>query len=429
MRGGVAPGLRSQPETVRAKDPGGVERARKEVIVERRRASRKVRGLRRNWIIQRKREVVLSKNKGRKEKEKKRKKEKEDEENEHEDGVDDERRSMSVDKRISSSENESENEVESENGSVSRVREELFGCLFAERSKLGKAECREIISKFAKMEELLNEERRHTAMLEGRLDESRRERLHLWNSLAAQTIIERNMREGACKTGEIKGIQAKQGAVTPGQAQVPAPPPPPPAPVTQGGKTKNRGVPAPRPPSAPSYALVLKQAAGVSDQDALARVKKCVLENKNPRVPRPKLIIFDIPNELLGDGLAEEIRGRNFPEMAPETFRDQVQVVTTVAQRKEAKKKGGENGELSNVVLEVSVKMRERMLKEGKVFVGWVCSKVRESVNVPRCWKCMEYGHSIDECKKKERLCRRCGRPGHLMVAYRDVKRCVNCAK
>ncbi|KAJ8674718.1 hypothetical protein QAD02_010504 [Eretmocerus hayati] len=49
-------------------------------------------------------EVVLSKNKGRKEKEKKRKKEKEDEGNEHEDGVDDERRSMSVDKRISSSE-------------------------------------------------------------------------------------------------------------------------------------------------------------------------------------------------------------------------------------------------------------------------------------------------------------------------------------
>ncbi|KAJ8666100.1 hypothetical protein QAD02_007762 [Eretmocerus hayati] len=305
-------------------------------------------------------------------------------------------------------------------GKVSRVREELFGCLFSESTKIGKAECREIISKFAKMEELLNEERRHAAMLERRLDESRRERLHLRNSLAAQTIIERNMREEACMSGENKGTQAKRGAVTPGQAQAPAPPPPPPAPVTQGNKTKNRGVPAPRPPSAPSYALVLKQTDGVSDQDALARVKKCVLENKNvsvrgmrvarsggvvlelasdlekkkvrmsgmfmsegmnvlePRAPRPQLIIFDIPNELLGDGLAEEIRGRNFPEMAPETFRDQV-----------------------------SVRMRERMLKEGKVFVGWVCSKVRESVNVPRCWKCMEYGHGIDECKKKERLYRR----------------------
>ncbi|KAJ8677351.1 hypothetical protein QAD02_013138 [Eretmocerus hayati] len=298
---------------------------------------------------------------------------------------------------------------------VSRVREELFGCLFAESTKIGKAECREIISKFAKMEELLNEERRHAAMLEGRLDESRRERLHLRNSLATQTIIERNMREEACMSGENKGTQAKRGAVTP----------------------------------APSYALVLKQTDGVSDQDALARVKKCVLENKNvsvrgmrvarsggvvlelasdlekkkvrmsgmfmsegmnvlePRAPRPQLIIFDIPNELLGDGLAEEIRGRSFPEMAPETFRDQVRVVTTVAQRKEARKKGGENEELSNVVLEVSVRMRERMLKEGKVFVGWVCSKVRESVNVPRCWRCMEYGHGIDECKKKERLCRR----------------------
>ncbi|KAJ8674719.1 hypothetical protein QAD02_010505 [Eretmocerus hayati] len=153
------------------------------------------------------------------------------------------------------------------------------------------------------MEELLNEERRHTAMLEGRLDESRRERLHLRNSLAAQTIIERNMREGACKTGEIKGIQAKQRAVTPGQAEVLAPPPPPPAPVTQGGKTKNRGVPAPRPPSAPSYALVLKQAAGVSDQDALARVKKCVLENKNVsvrgmRVARSGGVVLELASDL-----------------------------------------------------------------------------------------------------------------------------------
>ncbi|KAJ8668231.1 hypothetical protein QAD02_009894 [Eretmocerus hayati] len=352
---------------------------------------------------------------------------------------------------------------------VSRVREELFGCLFAESTKLDKAECREIISKFAKMEELLNEERRHLATLEGRLDESRRERLHLRNSLATQTIIERSMREGPCMSEENKGTQAKRGAVTPVQAQ--APPLPPPGPIIQGNRTKNRGAPAPRPPSVPSYALVLKQADGVSDQDALAKVKKCVLESRSvnvkgmrvarsggvvielasdlekkkvrmsgmfmsesmnvlePRAPRPQLIVFDIPNELLGDGLIEEIRRRNFPEMALETFRDQVRVVTTVAQRKEARKRGGKDEEVSNVVLEVSVGMRERMLKKEKVYVGWVCSKVRESVNVPRCWKCMEYGHGIDECKKKERLCRRCGRPGHLMAACRDAERCVNCAK
>ncbi|KAJ8674699.1 hypothetical protein QAD02_010485 [Eretmocerus hayati] len=130
------------------------------------------------------------------------------------------------------------------NKRVSRVREELFGCLFAESSKLDRAECREIISKFARMEELLNEERRHSAILGGRLDQSRRERLHLRNSLVAQIIIERNMREGPGMSGENRGTQAKQGAVTPVQVQ--APPPPPPGPVTQGNRTKNRRAPAPR---------------------------------------------------------------------------------------------------------------------------------------------------------------------------------------
>ncbi|KAJ8666563.1 hypothetical protein QAD02_008225 [Eretmocerus hayati] len=71
------------------------------------------------------------------------------------------------------------------NEKVSRVRGELFGCMFSEGSKLNKAECREIISKFAKMEELLNGERRRSSALEGRLDDRRRERLHLRNALAA----------------------------------------------------------------------------------------------------------------------------------------------------------------------------------------------------------------------------------------------------
>ncbi|KAJ8685561.1 hypothetical protein QAD02_021354 [Eretmocerus hayati] len=224
------------------------------------------------------------------------------------------------------------------NERMSRVREELFGCLFAESSKLDRAECREIISEPAKMEELLNGEKRHSATLEGRFDESRRERLHLRNSLAAQTIIERNMREGLCMSGENKGTQAKQGAETPVQAQ--APPPPPPGPVTQGKRTKNRGAPASRPPSAPRYALVLKQADGVSDQGALEKVKKCVLENRSVNVK-------------------EEIRQRNVPKMAPDTFRDHVRVVTSVPQRRETRKKGMSDEEVSNVVIEVCVGMRK----------------------------------------------------------------------
>ncbi|KAJ8672241.1 hypothetical protein QAD02_003500 [Eretmocerus hayati] len=247
----------------------------------------------------------------------------------------------------------------------------------------------------------------------GRLDESRRERLHLRNALAAQAIIERNMREGPSANAVEEDIQSKQGDRAPYQAQAP------PGPAAQGRKCKKKGVPTPRPPSAPSYALVVKQADGVSDQDALARVKNCVIENRSvhvkrmrvarsggvvvelpsnlektrvkmsgmfvndsmtvmePRAPRPQLIIFDVPSELLGEGLVEEIRERNFPELAPEIFWDQVRVVTVLGNERE-------------------------MLNKGRMYVGWMSCRVKESVNVPRCWECMRFGLGMDGCRKEK---------------------------
>ncbi|KAJ8666707.1 hypothetical protein QAD02_008369 [Eretmocerus hayati] len=80
-----------------------------------------------------------------------------------------------------------------------------------------------------------------------------------------------------------------------------------------------------------------------------------------PRAPRPHPIVFETPNELLGEGLIEEIRGRNSPGLTPELFRDQVRVLTCVAQK--------ETG-LSNVVIGVCSEVREKMLNLGRMYVG-----------------------------------------------------------
>ncbi|KAJ8666562.1 hypothetical protein QAD02_008224 [Eretmocerus hayati] len=170
------------------------------------------------------------------------------------------------------------------------------------------------------------------------------------------------MREGPSTSVKEKDIQSKQWGRTPEQAEAP----PPPGHATQGKNSKKKEVATPRPPSAPSYVLVVEQADGVSDQDALARAKKCVIENRSvhvkgmrvarsggvvvelasdleekrvkmsdmlvndsmtviePRSPRPQLIILDVPSELLSEGLVEEIRERIFPKLAPEIFRDQM---------------------------------------------------------------------------------------------------------
>ena len=57
-----------------------------------------------------------------------------------------------------------------------------------------------------------------------------------------------------------------------------------------------------------------------------------------------------------------------------------------------------------------------KVLKLGKVRVGWVYASAREKKLVIRCFKCLEFGHVAAECSKNilEKLCYKCGELGHL---------------
>ena len=71
-----------------------------------------------------------------------------------------------------------------------------------------------------------------------------------------------------------------------------------------------------------------------------------------------------------------------------------------------------------------------KILKPGKVRVGWVFARAREKRMVPRCFKCLEYGHIAIECPKEEvteSLCLRCGEPGHLVATCKGQEKCVPC--
>lgn len=82
--------------------------------------------------------------------------------------------------------------------------------------------------------------------------------------------------------------------------------------------------------------------------------------------------------------------------------------------------------DVGNIVLEVSVKVRDYLVNNGRMYVEWSAFKVRSFENVFRCFGCYGYGHTIRECKIGK-VCRRCGDKNHLM---RDCKRdecCINC--
>lgn len=70
-----------------------------------------------------------------------------------------------------------------------------------------------------------------------------------------------------------------------------------------------------------------------------------------------------------------------------------------------------------------------KLTKAGRVKIGWVSCRIRERVVVPRCYRCLEFGHSSKECEGPDRskLCINCGQEGHKATDCKEVHYCLKC--
>ncbi|XP_054272719.1 uncharacterized protein LOC128992994 [Macrosteles quadrilineatus] len=63
--------------------------------------------------------------------------------------------------------------------------------------------------------------------------------------------------------------------------------------------------------------------------------------------------------------------------------------------------------------------------------IGWVNCRLRRRVVVPRCFRCLGFGHSYRNCKGPDlsKNCFRCGGSGHNRKNYTAAERCFLCAE
>ncbi|KAL7724943.1 hypothetical protein ACLKA6_002307 [Drosophila palustris] len=62
--------------------------------------------------------------------------------------------------------------------------------------------------------------------------------------------------------------------------------------------------------------------------------------------------------------------------------------------------------------------------------VGWVRCRLRERVNITKCYRCLEFGHLAKQCRSevdRSKLCRRCGKDGHLAKDCKEEPQCMFC--
>ena len=146
---------------------------------------------------------------------------------------------------------------------------------------------------------------------------------------------------------------------------------------------------------------------------------KVGLSVNEPKQMLPRVIVYDVSNAMTDDVFMNELYSKNVKSVCSEkVWKESARI---------AVRQSREGAPLGNVVLEVPHKVRDALVNERRVYVGWGAHRVNVYEKVSRCYGCFQFGHLKHECKS-ECLCRRCGRAGHKEAACKASPNCVNCS-
>lgn len=86
-------------------------------------------------------------------------------------------------------------------------------------------------------------------------------------------------------------------------------------------------------------------------------------------------------------------------------------------------------GDTQIAVIKLPIDAANKLLKTGKVKVGWTVCSLRVTKQLERCFKCMGFGHQARHCKGTDRskMCRRCGEEGHIGRICTNPIKCMLC--
>lgn len=144
-----------------------------------------------------------------------------------------------------------------------------------------------------------------------------------------------------------------------------------------------------------------------------------------PNLLAPRLVVHDVDSYLTEEEAVNSVWRKNARVLGgikEEEFRGVFKL---------RHRTGARGKETVSWVAQVEPDLFGRMLREGRVYVGLRCCRVREFVGVTRCFKCQGLGHIGRMCGRGV-TCSRCGDEGHHVSRcskVMDGQECANCKR
>lgn len=149
-----------------------------------------------------------------------------------------------------------------------------------------------------------------------------------------------------------------------------------------------------------------------------AELREAGLVTSEPQRAGVRVMIMDVPKELGTDAFMGQLFEKNLQAVGRPEF----------GKSKVVKRVPRGSGATENVVIEVTNPVRDSLLAEGRVYVGWSALRVKEWDSVTRCYGCHGYRHMRKDCPWKQGLCLHCGGEGHYANVCQHRQVCRNCA-
>lgn len=203
--------------------------------------------------------------------------------------------------------------------------------------------------------------------------------------------------------------------------------------------------------------ILVKTREGIQYADLLKSVKNCVDINKlgvkvnNVKKTKSGDLLLSVETEkIMAETLTEEIKNKmegyevklnkkttilHLMDIEGDVNEgeiiDAISTEVQVNQEEELKVTSLRPGRDGNqtATLVTSKRIAAELLRRTKLRIGWTNCTIRERINVLRCYKCLEFGHTRTQCNNNDKSdnCLNCGEGGHKAKECKKDPHCESC--